>query len=246
MVRSVNQAAGDTGILIFARMDSSRLPGKSLLNLGGKPLLKLVLDRARMISGDHQIVIATSDRNIDNPIAGFAEQEQVNLYRGSLADVASRALSCCEQFGFKRFVRICGDRPFLPWELVDELILANAGQELDLLTNALEKTYPGGTMTEIVTVEALRRVIDASDDEQDREHLTRFIYANPELFRIANLSAKDGSWRDCNLSVDTELDMLRTEWMLTQLGDNPEREALSDVVSLAQQWNMEKERSRKE
>ena len=66
------------------------------------------------------------------------------MFRGSLADVAARALACCEMHGFDRFARICGDRPFLPWELLDELIATAEQDDLDLASNAVDKTYPQG------------------------------------------------------------------------------------------------------
>ena len=115
------------------------------------------------------------------PSRALRAQKGSDAFRGAHDDVAARALACCEAFGFMRFARICGDRPFLPWELIEELIEMAEQQDLDLASNVVEKTYPTGTTTEIVATRALRRVLERTSDAEDREHLTRYIYANPGL-----------------------------------------------------------------
>ena len=102
----------NVGIIVFVRYDSRRLPGKALCGLGGRPLLGRVLDRARLVPGGHPIVVATSDRAVDEPVATFTRSENVEVFRGSADDVAARALACAEAFGFVSFARICGDSPF--------------------------------------------------------------------------------------------------------------------------------------
>lgn len=230
-----------TGLIIFARMGSSRLPGKMLLPIAGRVLLGRVIDRARCIQGNHPIVVATSNEGGDNAIEQFARAEGVNVFRGSHHDVAARALACSEAHGFDRFARICGDRPFLPWELIDELIDLAQQQDLDLASNIVEKTYPSGTTTEIVATRALRRIMELASDPQDREHLTRYIYAKPKSFRVANRRSGQPGWHRMNLAIDDRSDVARTEWILARLGPHPERARLEQVIALATDWDSAKE-----
>jgi spore coat polysaccharide biosynthesis protein SpsF len=225
-----------SGLIIFARMESTRLPGKMLLPIAGRPLLGRVIDRARCVRG-RQIVVATSSEPEDDVIARFVRKEGADVFRGPLDDVAARALDCCDAHGFTRFARICGDRPFLPWELIDELIEMAEQEDLDLASNAVEKTYPPGTVIEVVAASALRQVLERSSDSRDREHLTRYMYINHKDFRIAGRRSGRPDWQRLNLAIDTQADVERTEWIMTRLGPWPERGRLDQVISLAMAWN---------
>lgn len=226
----------NTALIIFARYNSSRLSGKVLMPIAGRSLIGRVLDRAKRVKGNIPIVIATSDEEHDDPIVRFAKGEGITVFRGSINDVAGRALACCDQFEFDRFARICADRPFLPPELIDKALALQQQQNLDLATNALEKSYPSGTMTEVVTRGAMQRVCDETNAPGDLEHVTKFIYTNFENFRIANFSSGHPEWADMNLSIDTQSDMDRANWMFDQLGDHPEQAPIETVIALAQKW----------
>ena len=231
-----------TGLIVFARMGSQRLPGKMLMDLGGRPLLGRVLDRVRRVGGGNAVVVATSDRPEDDVLAEYAEGEGAGVFRGSLEDVAGRALSCCESYGFERFARVCGDRPFLPWELIDELLAAHAAGDCDLATNALDPGYPAGTVTEIVSTAALRRVLECTGDAEDREHMTRYLYAHPGEFSIVERRADRPEWAGLNLCIDTDEDLERAEWILAGIGPEPEAAPLADVTALAAEWEGRRDR----
>lgn len=225
-----------TGLIVFARMGSSRFPGKTMVPIAGRALLGRVIDRARLVSGGHAIVVATSTEAKDDPIAAFAAEEGLDTFRGDLEDVSGRALACCEAHGFDRFARICGDRPFLPWELIDALLGRHGTEGLDLATNAIGKTYPSGTMTEIVSVVALRRSLEAGADAEDREHVTRFFYHHPHDFRIGSQVSGHDDWGRLSLAVDRPDDLERAEWILARLGDRPETARLDRVATLAGEY----------
>ena len=226
-----------TGLIVFARMSSSRCPGKMLMPIAGRPLLGLVLDRTRCVKGGCQIVVATSSEPDDDAIADFAAGEGVGVFRGSLSDVAERAFACCQYFGFDRFARICGDRPFMPWEVVDELLDMAHQWDLDLATNVAQRSYPVGTVSEIVATGALWQLLTATDDPEDREHLTRYFYSHPSDFRIGSLHSGRSAWARLRLSVDDLADIDRTEWMLAHLGPRPETVRLEQIAELALRWD---------
>ena len=108
------------GAIIFSRFDSSRLYGKALIDIEGRCLLGRVIDRAKLIKGISNIVVATSERKVDDPIQEFAKNEGIGTYRGSCDDVYKRAIEACNKFKFDIFARICGDRPFLDYELISK------------------------------------------------------------------------------------------------------------------------------
>lgn len=228
-----------TGLVIFARMGSRRFPGKALAPLAGRPLLGRVLDRARCVGGAHRIVMATSEERSDDPISDFARAEGVDVFRGALEDVAGRALACCDSYGFERFARICADRPFLPWELIDELMELQKAGDFDLATNAQVKSYPSGTMTEVVKTEALRRAIAEGADAADREHVTRRFYARPAGFHTVNKHSGHEDWASISLSIDNPHDLPRAEWILRGLGARPETATLETVLRRVRDYNHE-------
>jgi len=225
-----------TALIIFARYDSTRLPGKVLMKLDGRELLGRVLDRTRCVTGKYQIIVATSTRTVDDPIVQFAKGENIGVFRGDLNDVAGRALACCKAYNVDRFARICADRPFLSWELINTLLVRQENDKVDLATNCKEKTYPSGMMTEIITYNALQYICTQTEDPADREHLTKYIYGHADCFRISNIVSNNSDWKNISLSLDTEYDKMRTEWMLKKMGDKPETLPFERVIALAQEW----------
>lgn len=202
------------GAIIFSRMDSARLPGKALKDISGKSLLGHVIDRAKCIAGIEKIILATSSRGIDDPIADFGKLQGLDVYRGSVDDVAGRALAACRAFGLSKFARICGDRAFFSPELVSELISIHDNNEVDVVTTMHPRTYPPGLTTEIICVEALDSLISKTDDSADREHVTNYFYRNPEEFNILNVDAPEYLKSiDLRLVVDDELDLARARWI---------------------------------
>jgi spore coat polysaccharide biosynthesis protein SpsF (cytidylyltransferase family) len=88
-----------------------------------------------------------------------------------------------------------------------------------------------------VAIRALRRILELSSDPQDREHLTRYIYARPESFRVANRRSGQPDWQRMTLAIDDRSDVARTEWILARLGAEPERARLEQVIALAAEWD---------
>lgn len=227
-----------TGIIVLARMDSRRLPGKAMTDLGGRPLLGRVLDRACRIPGDHRLVVATSDRAIDDPIADFAAALGVAVFRGSTDDVAQRILACADALGLERIARISGDSPFIDPALVARLLARHAERQAEIVTNVLPRTFPAGLSVEVVGTEVLRRILDMTRDAQDREHVTRYVYAHPERFDVHNVPA-DVDDSDLVLTIDTPEDLARARWLVAQLGDTPEQASSATVIALGRRWSAE-------
>ena len=179
---------------------------------------------------DGPIIVATSDRSTDDPISVFAENEGVEVFRGSLDDVAARALACARRFGLDAFARICGDRPFHCPQLLVRLVRIQKEKALDLVTNTLTKTYPSGLTTEVVSTEALQRVINQSRDPLDREHVTRYFYRHPEEFRIHNVEWGFPEDAAIHLALDNEQDLSFIFRIMKALPGNPEDASIEIVL----------------
>jgi spore coat polysaccharide biosynthesis protein SpsF len=238
-----------TGLIIFSRYDSRRLPGKALRNIVDRPLLGHVLDRARHardeltneFDDEFIVVVATSARAIDDRIATFAMAEGVDLYRGAAHDVAGRALACAEKHGLSRFIRICGDSPFFDLELVGRLLTLARKKDLDLSTNVFPRSFPVGTSIEVISTSAMKRVVEVSRAPEDREHITRYIYGHPEEFRIENLPAGHSRYHGVTLSVDDPEDLARATWIVENLAKPVGIASLDEVVALARAWDSSRE-----
>ncbi|MGB9521614.1 MAG: cytidylyltransferase domain-containing protein, partial [Anaerolineales bacterium] len=165
--------------IVQARMSSSRLPGKVLLDIGGKPMLARVIDRSRRAKWVDEVIVATTTEEEDTPIAVFCQQYDVPYYRGSQFDVLDRYYQTAKQFHADVIVRITADCPLIDPQLMDEVIedlffwkrdqskpLSQGEKVLenpfwDFAANRLpppwKRTYPIGLDTEVVTFAALER-----------------------------------------------------------------------------------------
>lgn len=225
-----------TGIVIFARMDSQRLPGKVLKPLAGSAILGWTIERCRLAAPDLPIGLATSDRLLDDPVAAFAEAAGLAVFRGDAADVLGRALAAARTFGLDTLVRISADSPFIAPELVAQVIGCHAAERPDLTTNVFPRTYPPGISAEAISLPALERLADLTRDPADREHVTRFAYANPDQFRIVNVTAPV-PYQDLHLAVDSATDFARAAWIAERLPDPAA--SLDEIVTLARRYDAE-------
>lgn len=225
-----------TGLIVFARMDSSRLPGKTLAPIGGRPLLGHVMDRCRRARALRVFVVATTERPVDGPIVAFARDEGWEVFRGATADVALRALACARAFGLDAFVRISGDSPFIDPGLIDEAVRRHETGGWDVVTDVFPRSYPPGVSVEVISTAAMERVLRETRDAEDREHVTRYVYAHPEAFRIDNVETDATRYKGVLLTVDTADDLARTRWMLGRADGVAAELELDEIVDLARRW----------
>ena len=226
------------GLILFSRFDSRRLPGKALIDIGGRPLLGRVIDRARRVKGADCIILATSDRGVDDVLADYARAEGIGCFRGDTDDVAGRARACAQAFGLDRFARICGDRVFFDPVLVGALLARHQQGDAQVVTTAFPSSYPPGLTTEVIAVAALADAVARMTDAAEREHLTAFFYKHPELYKIHNVAAPAGlDFTGVRLVVDDAEDLERARWMVAALGHDPAQADLETVISLARDWH---------
>lgn len=169
--------------IVQARMTSTRLPGKVLQPIAGRPALELELERLARATQPAEVAVATSDEPADDPIEALARGRGLRVVRGPLADVLERYRLAAEQTGADAVVRLTGDCPLLDPGLVDECVELWRESEAAYVANVIEpRTYPVGMDTEVLSAAALRAAAEEALDPYDREHVTPFLRSRPDRF----------------------------------------------------------------
>jgi len=211
--------------LVFSRMDSTRLPGKALLELAGVPVLGRVLNRLGMCRELDGIVVCTTTRSIDDPIAEFADNAGVQIVRGDTFDVLSRARAAMMMISADAAVRISGDSPFIDPALVDKMVSLHRQTPCDLTTNVHPRTFPAGMSVEVIQAQSLAKLDQQSLSADDREHVTTYFYRHADQFEINNHAAK-APHTDVDLALDTEDDFAFQNWLGAQIADDANLKAI--------------------
>ena len=180
------------GCVIQARMNSTRLPGKVLMNIDGKfPALFYTVEQLKNSKLLEKIVIATSSNQEDNDIEKFCREYSIKCFRGSLENVLDRYYQCAKEFGITTIVRIPADKPLIDPEIVDEVIQKFKENSFDCVTNFQPSTIPSGTEVEIFSFSALETAWKNTSSAFNKEHVTPYIYKNKEQFKIFNVVNKE-------------------------------------------------------
>lgn len=197
------------GATIQARMRSSRLPGKVLEPILGRPMLALQIERIQRSLLIDQVVVATSVRTEDDAIERLTEELGVACFRGSEEDVMGRVLGALKAFEIDLNVEFMGDNPIPDPLLVDSIIgfYLKHADECDYVTNALKTTYPPGVEVFVYRTETLIDAESRATDQSLREHVGPNIYLHPERYRICNIEAPPWfHYPGIHLEVDTQED----------------------------------------
>jgi len=207
--------------IVQARMGSTRLHGKVLMDLGGKTVLARVVERLRRATRVDEIVIATTDSAADNAIVRECHRLKASCFRGSEYDVLDRYYQAARVFAAAAVVRITSDCPVIDPHLVDETIRAFREQRCDYASNAFPRTYPRGLDTEVFTSGALKQAWHDAQQPYEREHVTPYLYEHPELFRLVSQRGHtDYSQYRWTLDTPEDLELLRAIYARFDNGDD--------------------------
>lgn len=179
-----------TGAVIQARTSSTRLPGKVLLDLppgSGVPVLQRVIERVRAAARIDAVIVATSDREDDDPVAAIAASAGVSCFRGPLDDVLARYVGAASRFGLDRIVRITADCPCVDPDIIDAICELQERTGAEYCTNVFPRSWPKGLDVELVTATALARIDALATEPEEREHVLTYAYlVAPDEFLTAN------------------------------------------------------------
>lgn len=216
--------------VIQARMGSTRLPGKVLLQVSGDTVLGHVIRRLKAVNGVDRVVVATTTLPEDDVLVLVAEAHGAAVTRGPSEDVLSRYVLAFDRHGGETGIRVTSDCPALDPELVRSGLAIFAAERPDYLSNVVVRTYPRGYDFEIFSVAALRTAARESRDPYSREHVTPFLYQNPERFVVRSLARDDprgsANWR---ITVDTSEDWQLVRGLFEALAPADPLFGLADV-----------------
>ena len=218
-------------VVIQARLGSTRLPSKALAEIGGRPMLAHVVERAAAIPGIADVVIATTKSPADETLVDFARQAAVRCIRGSEADVLDRFCLAARETRAEAVVRVTADCPLLD-SAVSGRVLAEYLRRrptVDYVSNVHPPTYPDGLDTEVVSVEALETAAIETRQPSDREHVTPYVWGRPERFRAANVAHHE-DLSSHRWTVDTESDLAFMRALWTALGPSAPRAGMAEVL----------------
>ena len=219
-----------TATIVQARMGSTRLPGKVMMDLGGATVLARVVQRLRRASLIGELIIATTFDPADDVIVEECKALGVAFFRGEVRDVLDRYYRTALHFGAEVIVRITSDCPLIEPEVTDRVIDTFLEQRPDYASNAVQRTYPRGLDTEVFTFDALKRTWQKAQRPYQRSHVTAYIYENPEQFKIVSVTGDaDYSWQRWTVDTPDDLRFIREVYEL--MGNDPDF-YWRDVLSL--------------
>lgn len=212
-------AKAQIGAVVLARSDSSRLPGKILADVNGQPLIWYLAQKLSRELFCGPVILATTDRAVDDELAEVAVGLGLKIFRGDCADVAGRLVAAARALGCEAVFRVNGDSPFIDARLIERARKAYLMSHVDLVTNLRPRSYPYGVSAELIRVQALAECLLGGSDDSDREHVTAALYRSLPDDRILNLdndlpSLHLGS-EQVRLTVDTEDDLRKFRAFVT-------------------------------
>jgi spore coat polysaccharide biosynthesis protein SpsF len=212
-------------------MSSTRLPGKVLKPVLGKPLLAYQVERLQRVEHADTIVLATTTNELDDVLVDFAQDHGLACYRGSEDDVLSRYHEAAEEVGADVVIRVTADCPLIDPAVIDKVIAAytQAQPNCDYASNTIRRTYPRGMDCEVFSCKALGAAHAEAVESTDREHVTPFVYRHPDRFALRNVKyTSDQSHH--RWAVDTDQDLALVSRILQQLYPECPKFTLEDCL----------------
>ncbi|MDN4066462.1 glycosyltransferase family protein [Paenibacillus vini] len=225
-------------VIIQARMGSTRLPGKVLMPLGDSCVLDYVVERCKLIQPVAQVIVATSTRLEDDPIASWCSSHDINCFRGEEDNVLSRYYDCAKVYQPEYIIRVTADCPFVDYHFANLTVEAMRNHPSDIVINRQQSELTRGLSVELISFLALERIYQASTEERHREHVTYYAYEYPDQFEQTVINVPDSIlYPDLRMTIDTEEDYrlcsllaerwkgckdMRSDELIAYLLDHPE------------------------
>jgi spore coat polysaccharide biosynthesis protein SpsF len=196
--------------IIQARMGSSRLPGKVLLDLAGEPMLVRVVERTRLAKTLDKVIVATTDQSTDDPVVDLCNDRDYPFYRGSQYDVLDRYYQAAKFYQATVIVRITADCPLIDPDVIDLTVQRFLEAGVDFAANRLPppwtRSYPIGLDTEVCSMDALTRAWREADLPYQREHVMPYLYEQEGRFRVLKVD-HEPDYGSMRWTVDTQEDL---------------------------------------
>ncbi len=217
--------------ILQARVSSTRLPGKVLKPILGRPMLELHLERLSRLKKADRLVVAASSEPDDTPIAHLCHRLDVACARGSLNDVLDRFHTAARAYGADTIVRLTGDCPLADPAVIDDGIDYFCRNRYDYVSNCTVRTFPIGLDFEIFTIDSLREAWREAFLPSEREHVTPFMKNHRERFSVGHFT-HETDLSHHRWTVDEPEDFAFVAAVYEALYPQNPRFAMSDILRL--------------
>lgn len=219
---------------VEARMSSSRLPGKMLMDIEGKPAIIRVLDRLKLATKLDGIVLATTVNPTDDELVHVAQESGYSVYRGSEDDVLGRVVDAQQSMDSEVVVEIRGDCLLIDPSIVDQTVEVYQKGGCDVAVAGGDKGYPQGMETEVFSLRALFNVAERINDPAVREHVSLYFFENPDVYKIKYLKVpEEMQASEVRLVLDYEEDLqLFRKVYASLLPKNGENFGVTEILEL--------------
>lgn len=221
--------------IIQARLSSTRLPNKVLLNLAGKKVLEHVVNRSNACRSITDTIIATTVNKKDLKIVEFCAKKGISVYCGSEDDVLDRYYQTARLFGADHVVRITSDCPVIDPKIVDKVISLHLKEKADLTANILTETFPDGLDVEVFTYKALEKAWNEANLKSQREHVTPYIKDNPNIFKLVNMENNENLYSK-RWTLDNKEDYVFLTAVYKKLYKKKPLFEMNDILKLLKQY----------
>lgn len=209
--------------IIQARMGSERLPGKVMRQVCGRPMISYTLDRAKKSRYIDEIVLATSQKESEQPMVDYLTENGYSVFRGEENNVLKRYVDASEEYGGDVIIRLTGDCPLIDPVILDQVITYFLANPFDYVRLDVPESFIRGFDVEVFTKKALDRVYQIAKDLEEgspyKEHVTLYMYRHPDEFSIGYVKGSAFYQKDYRLCVDTREDLALVEAVYEQLKD---------------------------
>lgn len=209
--------------IVQARMGSERLPGKVMKDLLGKPMIEYTLRRLQQSRYIDEVILATSDKKEDTPLAEYVVKAGFHTFRGDEANVLKRYICANEIYKGDVIIRVTGDCPLIDGMILDNVVTYFMANKYDYVRLDVPNTFVRGFDVEIFSKEALNRVYEIVKNEPDespyKEHVTFYMYKHPQKFKIGIVEGSELYKKDYRLCVDTKEDFEIVENIYLHFGN---------------------------
>lgn len=218
-----------------ARTNSTRLPGKILLEICGKTILEIHLNRLKTSKLVDKLIVSTTVNETDDAIVEIAEKLNIEFFRGDETDVLDRYFQAVKNENADYIVRVTSDCPLIDGEIVDETVNFALRNELDYCSNRLEYHYPDGIVVEVFTFAALEKAWNEAKLASEREHVAPFIWKNStfhgrNLFKSANFCGIEKDYENVRLTIDEKDDFRLLKILIEKFGFDQSWKIYADEV----------------
>lgn len=219
--------------ILQGRLSSTRLPGKVLKDLHGKPMILQQIERLNDSQKIDKLVVATSVDPSDDELVYVLKEAGIEVRRGSLNDVADRFANVVEEFQPETIVRLTADCPLTDPRIIDQVISAHISSNADYSSNTLKPTFPDGLDVECISLNAFNRLLSLDLTRPEKEHVTLAIYSNPHKFEL-NSVVQTTDFSNLRWTVDVQEDLDFARLVYGQLYDENKHFGQSEILDLLQ------------